>query len=137
MTKENWAICENLATSLYTHADLMVDGYKVTLKLQPDGPYRNVIAVYVNGFIDGKNLVEDREERRRFYREDRKSLLPPKAPEGVTAKRWARARKESMYSIYYPWWTNFAALRRHLTKNNSSIELIGKEDNTDGQKEEM
>lgn len=137
MTKEDWAICEKLATSLYTHAELMIDGYKVAMKLMPRGPYRNVIVVYVNGMIDRALLDQDCEERRRFWREDRKSLLSSKAPKGVTAKRWAQARKESMYSIYYPWWTSFAALRRHLTKNNSSIELIGKEDNTDGQKEEM
>ena len=136
MTKEDWAVCEKLATSLFTHADLMIDGYRVTLMLIPHGPYRNVIVVYVNGTIDRKLLDEDCEERRRFWRADHKSLLPPKAPKGITAKHWAKARKEHMYSIYYPWWTNFAALRRHLTQNNSSIELISEED-TNGQKEEM
>ncbi len=136
MTKEDWAACEKMATSLFAHADLMIDGYKVTLIFEPYNTYRNVIAVYIDGKIRGKTLIEDCEERRRFYREERRSLLPAKPPKGITAKRWAQARKERTYSVYYPWWTNFTALRRHLTKNNSSIELISKED-TNGQKEEM
>lgn len=127
MTKDEWATAERQATSPFDRCDLMVDGYKITLQLGRLSPYRNAIGVYINGVMDGKMMIEDCEERRRFYREVLHTPGPAKPPKGITAKRWAQARKEHTYSTWYPYWTNFAALRRHLIKNNSSIELISKE----------
>lgn len=124
MTKDDWKTAEKQATELFGHVDLMIDGYKITLRLEPYNSYRNVIMVYINGYFRGNTLFDDCDERRRFYREVSRSLLPSKPPKGIPRKYWDKRRSERTYKSYYPFWTNFTELRRHFVKNNSSIELI-------------
>lgn len=119
---------EKLATSLYSHASMLVDGYRIDLQLAPDGPYKNVIFVYVNGKIDWGKLSEEYEECRRFCRPVTKNLLPAKPPKSWKPKDWQRRRQETAFTVYYPYWTSFGALKRHLAKNNHDIEIVEKED---------
>lgn len=127
LNEEQWKAVEEKATSLYTYASLLVDGYRVDLQLAPDGPYKNVILVYVNGKIDWEKLTEDCDERRRFYCPVTKKLLPAKPMKGWKAKEWQKRRQETAYTTYFPWWKSFGALKRHLQKNNHDIEIVEKE----------
>ena len=128
LTAEQWQAVEKLATSLYTHASLLVDGYRLDLQLVPDGPYKNIIFVYMDGKIDWGKLTKDCDERRRFCRPVTKYLLPAKPPKSWKPKEWQRRRRETAFTAYYPWWTSFDPLKRHLVKNNHDIEIVEKED---------
>ena len=127
LTPEQWKTVENLSTCQFSRAKLIIDGYEVSLCLEPLSKYKNVIEVYVNGKIEHKKLFEDCEERRRFYCPVIKNLLPVKSPKSWKKKEWEAERKKHECTSYFPWWTNFAALRRHLIKNNQNIEFMDNE----------
>lgn len=125
LTKQQWVEVEKCATSLFgKQVDLLIDGFKVSLEMEPKDRYHNVIMVYINDIIDGKKLMEDCEERRRFWCPHTRSLIPVKPEKGWKKAEWEALRKKHSYTYYLPWWTSFNALRRHLIKNNQSIEII-------------
>ncbi len=124
LTPEQWKTVEGLATSQFSMAKLIIDGFEIVLHLEPESKYKSVIAIYVNGKIEAKKFLEDCEERRRFYRPVVRNLLPEKPPKCWKKKEWEAERKKHEYTSYFPWWTNFAALRRHLIKNNMDIEIM-------------
>ena len=126
LTKEQWETVKKAALNPCSGAELMIDGYHISLYLVPTSPYKSELAVYVDGVIDGKKILEDCEERRRFYRPVVKCILPAKPPKGVGKSQWETERKKRQYTAYYPFWTNFTALRRHLVKNNHNIEIAEK-----------
>lgn len=129
MTKEEWSKVEKALQSLYTQVVLNIDGYKINLHLERMNTFKNVITVYVNGEFKGKWLLEECEERRRFFRKREKSLISAKDRKALN-KLPKKERKEfeedygGKYSWYEPWWTSFSSLKRHLIKENESIELV-------------
>lgn len=130
MTKEEWKQAEETLKSFFSPVRLKADGYDVALCLERVGVYQNRIMVYVNGKFRWEWLSEECEERRRFCQKKMRSLL--------TAKQKADFRKLSKkqqkelaeryhsweYAAYSPQWSSFGALKKHLTANNQSIELV-------------
>ena len=128
MTKEDWKKAEERLFGSFSGVDLMVDGYRVGLRLTRL-KMKLVILPYINGDYKAEWQLNDCEERRRFFRP-------------VTASAWTAKGKRAMKKIpkshlkkmgidpdqkntYYSWaWPSFGPLRRHLEKNNKSISLV-------------
>lgn len=129
MTKEEWVQVEKALQSLYSIVELKIDGYKVALRLERLDTYKNAITVYINGEFKGKWLMEECEERRRFLRKREKSLITQKQKKDLNklSKKFRKEHEEwfnRSYVYYEPWWTSFNSLRKHLIKENESIELV-------------
>lgn len=114
----------------YSSVELRCDGYEVALVLVRISQFKNVIKVYVNGVIKGEWLVNDCEERRRFFRPVKRSVFTQKQ-KAAMKKVSKRLRQkaglpdpDASFTYCVPYWTSFRALKRHLIKHNSNIELI-------------
>lgn len=114
----------------YSPVELRCDGYEVALVLTRISQFKNVIKVYVNGVIKGEWLINDCEERRRFFRPVKRSVFTQKQ-KAAMKKVSKRLRQkvglpdpDASFTHYAPYWTSFRALKRHLIKHNSDIELI-------------
>lgn len=139
LTKEQWATVKTQLGHPWGRAGLMIDGYRITLEVRRVSAtaIRYEIAVFVNGSIKGEYLMNDCEERRRFYRPIVKKYHSKKERESLlkigrkTLQRWAKENKlfdpDATYTIYGPSWGTFDPLRRHLEANNDSIELLGEQ----------
>lgn len=136
MTKEEWdKVQAQIEKSVGGQAKLKIDGYEVNLYLIPESTYKNQIAVYVNGYIKMEWCVAKTAEaeaiRKRFYSEHKKCCLK-KPCRRLTKNEQAafeKAKKECTYSYYLPYWSSFSSLKRHLIKNNNSIEIMEAEKN--------
>ena len=78
MTKEDWDKVKIAVESLFNLVKLKIDEYEVSIGLRRCGTYKNVIVICVNGVFQGKWLMEDCEERRRFCRKRERSILSSK-----------------------------------------------------------
>lgn len=125
LSKPEWAWIEERLASPYGRALLKVDGFDVSLYVEPYKKLRYTIVVYVNGSWSGKQLREDCEERRRFWRRTRRCAMTRKHLAEwcrLFGKRAAeKEKKKSTIDIWYPDWPSFGALRRHLIANNKAI----------------
>lgn len=126
MNKEEWEKVEKSLFGCFEKVVLLIDGFEVTVVVEPYTALKNVFTVYVNGSWKGKWLSEDCEERRRFYQKHTKNLLSRKEQ-----KRLAREKKairdtvgKTTYDWYTPYWTSFKSMKAHFIKNNKSIELV-------------
>ncbi|MEG1752767.1 MAG: hypothetical protein RR234_02530 [Christensenella sp.] len=134
MTKEDWAIAEK--RTLYSHSGckLLIDDYEVTVCLVPKTPYKSTIFIYINGTFKGAWLIKDCEERRRFLRPITTSLLKTKDDKeflkGMSKKQRESWQDKAKYTYYWPDWSSFASLKKHLIANNTSIELINETEET-------
>jgi len=124
LTKEQWLELEKKLTRPWDTAWLLIDGYDITLTVHSLKALRMEICVYVNGFLKGEYIATDCEERRRFYRPTVRNILPVKMRKKSERLRKKYGLVSASYTTYSWGWTSFAALRRHLVKNNQSIELI-------------
>ena len=130
LTKEEWNEVEKKLQSFFDMAKLKCDGYEVTLKLERLDQYKNAIMVYVNGYFKGEWLNGESEEAKRFYKKVTKTITNSrgKAFKKLPKKLQKELATKYSYSYYLPYWTSFGSLKRHLIKENASIELIcGKE----------
>ncbi|MEP7041878.1 MAG: hypothetical protein ABI843_02380 [Dokdonella sp.] len=127
MTKEDWKQIEHSLSYSYGAADLVVDGREVALRVVRGKGLRYVIAVYVDGWMKGEWFTHDCEERRRFMRPVVSVAAKPSEiarMRKACGKRYAEQFRQRMTFTYYQsFWPSFVALRRHLVKNNQSIEL--------------
>lgn len=129
MTPESWKKVETALQGSFGRAVLVIDGYTVTLEVRQAKALRYVIAVFVNGWMKGEWLMKDCEERRRFCCPKQSPLYTPAAKAKLTkgfgkraiAKYFPDADKK--FTWYASAWSSFAALKRHLVKNNQSVEL--------------
>lgn len=129
MTKEEWSQVEAALKDFFSLVKLKIDEYEVSLRLERIDTYSNRIGVYVNGEFKGKWLMEDCEERRRFLRKREKSVMTVKQRKDLEKlpKKFRKEYEEMLnrsYVYYEPWWTSFNSLKKHLIKENESIELI-------------
>ena len=129
MTTEDWKKAEALATSLYTSAQLLVDGYRVSLQLMRINPYKCKIMVYVDGHFEGRWTTEDCEERRRFMYEREHSLMNHKQIQDFNklpkkSQKYLQEYRDKKFSTYSPQFPSFSALKRHLTAHNENIQLL-------------
>ena len=130
MTKEDWAYVEETLKSPYKIVKLNCDGYILGLQLQRIETYKLAICVYVNDVFKGKWLLNDCEERKRFFRKSHKSILTAKGKaefKKLSKKKQAEWRERYFYDTYTPYWTSFRSLKKHLIENNKSIELVKEE----------
>lgn len=100
---------------------LLIDGYKVTIRLERN-KMRFYYFIYVNG--DLKFYLEDYEERRRFCQRHQHFMFSGKNREKVTKTQIKKWHLDKKIDHYTPYWSSFAPLKRHLIKNNKSIELV-------------
>lgn len=129
MTKEEWESIECKLCFPGEGVHLKVDGYDITLRVLMD-KMKLVIAVYVNGSIKAEWIMEDGDIRRRFYQRRKHSLLTAadKKKLAKECKSVQKAVKErAAYYSFTPYWASFRSLKRHLVKNNESIEIYEEE----------
>lgn len=125
MTKEDWDKVEASMNSPYGRITLLCDGYNLTLE---SGIYKRKLStiIYVNGVFKGAWILEDCEERRRFFRPVQTLVWRTKFTKGLSKKSLKNLgidpkEKRTSHSAE---WSSFRALKAHLIKNNTSIELV-------------
>ena len=127
MTDADWKIVETCLTSEFNPVGLICDGYHACLRVKRIR-MRLVIVFLINGEFKGVWMSDDCEERRRFHRPVKRTVWDPKVLAMIKRMSAAEQRRRKVDPketsiLYYPWWTDFKALKRHLIKNNTSIEL--------------
>lgn len=129
LSDEDWKkVEEALSHCPFGRAVLMADGYEVAISFCRDGKsgLKFCYVVYVNGKIKGEWVLNDCEERRRFYCPKKRTLL--------SAKEKARLKKERKsvqkavaekctYISYLPYWNSLKSLIKHIKANNQNIEI--------------
>lgn len=129
MTNEDWKHIENKLSYIGSQIHLEIDGYSITLRVEPYKKLKNCIAVYVDGKIKNDWVFQDCEIRRRFYQKHTKCLvkIDRKKLEGASKdvrKMVEEFQKEHTYEYFEPYWMTFNKMKCHFIKNNVSIELI-------------
>lgn len=131
-----WNGIENtLDNVLFQEVRLLIDGYRVAARKVVTGKNQLGILIYVNGEIRGEWVTaaddgEPVEVARRFWREKRRSLYPPKKrAQLVKAYGKRRVRQyfpdiDKVLRIWLPEWKSARALRRHLVKHNDDIRVL-------------
>ena len=114
---------------LYSCVRLICDGYTIGLVRIPINPTTNRVLVYINGGIDGKHLLRDCEERRRFYCPHTRYVLPKTQREalkrlGPYGLAEAGIDPDQTLTSYTPWWASSVRLVRHLEENNTDISIV-------------
>lgn len=127
MDKDQWKIAEERATSQYGYCKFLVDAYKVSLQLAKVSPYKNMLAVYVNGKIRGEWLEKKTEECTRFYYHTTKSMLRSHC-KGKKRKELLKVlgmtEEELQLDFYSPFYPSFALFKRQLIARNKDIQLL-------------
>lgn len=138
MTPQEWKEVENSLAVLWAPVKLRCDGYEVTFILERISQMKNAILLYIGGVCKAKWALEDCEERRRFLCPVQKSVYSRKQKEGL--KKFSKKLRakynlpdlDEKFTYYRLYWTNFKSLKRHLIKNNKSIELVRGGDSQEG-----
>lgn len=131
MNKKDWDIAKERLQRIwpYNQVELLIDGYEVTLQLQPvNDMFHNAIVVYVNGRFEGRWLTQDCEERRRFMPQRQRPCMSPSqiARYNKLPKRVQKELKDirgKTYTEYSTHWTSWSALVKHFEANNTDIRL--------------
>lgn len=130
MTPDQWKTLQSELGQPFGHAELLVDGYKITLEVQRERALKYCIAIFIDGWFRGEWARADCEERRRFLSERKVSMWTPAQKKKLTAGMGKRAVAkyfpdlDKTASYWLPYWPSVTALRRHLVKANQSIELV-------------
>jgi hypothetical protein len=109
-------------------ARLDCDGYLLALCLAND--HRNllrlVITFYINNVFKGEWILNDCEERRRFFQPCKARAWKKGAFAKISSKhlRQFGIDPEKTITYYMPSWSNFNAMKRHLIKNNQNISRV-------------
>ncbi|MCY9765159.1 hypothetical protein M5X06_30805 [Paenibacillus alvei] len=125
LTTGDWKTVENNLRHLHSPVELNCDGYAVTLVLERVTPFKNGIAVYIDGNVKGSWIMDDCEERRRFMRPITKQLFTKKQLESAkkVSKKYYKEAAVQKYTCHDYHWYSFRSLKNHLIKNNKSIEI--------------
>jgi len=131
ITPQDWENIEKELENFYRTVKLLIDGYVVTLRLTRISVNKNAIMLYINGGFNTRWIIEDCEERRRFIRPVKRTLLTPKkkAELKLSKKRLRELEDKCKFTSYASYWPSFKPLRRHLLRNNQVIEI--EEENDD------
>lgn len=130
MTAEDWKKVEDELGLIFGRVELKVDGYDLSLAIQSAGRLRLIIFPYVNGWHRSEWLMNDCEERRRFMRPVVTHVWPASARRKVTnGLSKANIKRffpdiDKTFSSYAGYWPSFGPLKRHLIKQNASIDLV-------------
>jgi hypothetical protein len=129
MNNADWKEVEKRLGLQFHPVELMCDGYRLYLELQRVSNLRLAITFHINGWFRGKWMIEDCEERRRFFPVSFRSIY------GQKRKNWYKSWPKWMlrdlkidlnekHAVYGVSWSSFTSLKRHLIKNNNSIEMF-------------
>jgi len=127
MTKEDWQYVERELADPYGYIKLKIDGYEVTVNVEPEKNLKYILAIYIDGKIKMDWLTEDCEIRRKFYQKHTKSMLTVQEKKKLSRERKAvreAIQKQMQYDYYLPYWTSFRSMKSHFIKNNTVIELL-------------
>lgn len=129
MSPDDWKKMKEALTHIDYPVEFLCDGFNVTFFLERRDVYHNSIIFYVDGFYKGAWLINDCEERRRFFCRAEKSVwgakkraLLKKLGKSLLARMVIDPDKK--YDTYSSFWTSFGRLKKHLVKNNNDITLI-------------
>lgn len=137
MTPQDWKDIEQALGHPYGRARLRADGKVISLVVERGKGLRYVVAVYVDGFIDGKKMTRPEPDavERKFWRARRHYLHSAKirAEYAAQAKRrgmppeikasYAR-HAEASFEMLYPTWPDAKSLCRHLRKTCAQVERL-------------
>lgn len=103
MTKEEWKEVERNLSSPYGRAKFKIDGYTVDVVVEKESPksLKYVLAVFVDGAIKGKWLVNDCDIRRKFYYKCTKSNLSANYKNSYKFKSLSKKVREEIYHKGY------------------------------------
>lgn len=131
MTDEQWEALEERSRNVFFTASLLIDGYEVTIQKGSldKNAMRFGLAVFIGGQFKGEWILNDCEERRRFYHCKKRyahSLKSRNAFKNTSIKlrKELGINTEEKFESYSSIWTNFKSMRRHFEKNNKDIQLI-------------
>lgn len=125
ISKEEWKQIENHL--LYPGATeyLQCDQYLVTLKVGAE-KLRMYIYIYVDGWFRGEWSRSDCDIRRRFLCAVKDNLFRRMPTKGRSGRPYVtkKVKKSGEFTYYVPTWRSFSALRKHLVKNNTTIQRL-------------
>lgn len=129
MTNDDWKYVDEKLKQFYSPVKLKCDQYELILKLEMISQFKNAIVFYADGVFKGKWLLKECEERARFCRKGERSVWSRKQKQEFKklGKRFLNKRDmdpDAKFSFYSNTWNSFNALKRHLIKNNSKIDLL-------------
>ena len=128
MTDEEWKEVEKAVEPPYGRADLIVDGYEISIACVKWKSLSYHLVVYVNGCIKGTWLLNDCEERKRFMRKQKKCYLTESQKKSKQFKKFPKEFQQKIINAnivtqYYFDFPSFESLKSQLVKNNKSIEM--------------
>lgn len=134
MQQEDWDALKEQMASPYGSMQLKCDQFELALQQAVDSKSRKwVTAVYVDGVFKGawtaatKEGEAEHEEARRFLRKASKAVFRAKEIEEYRkafGKRRAAEVAAKRHVYFWPYWSSFNSLKKHLLANNTSIERI-------------
>lgn len=131
ITKEQWEEVENELSRPWGTVEMLIDGFKVSLRVERVKSLKYTIMTYVNGQFCGKWMNDDSDEGKRFFYPKSTFAYDTKHREELIklygGKRCPKAKIEEFnkkFIIKMPNWGNVKTMRRHFEKNNQSLELV-------------
>lgn len=134
MIKEDWEFVEKELSGIFGRVDLIVDNYNVTIACRLERTRHYALMVYIDGKFDLKWAQEDCDIRRRFCSRHTKCYLDQKQRNRLKRERKAfreEVKKRMTFEYFLPYWNSFRRMKAHFIKNNTSIELVKKENQYD------
>jgi len=138
MTKEQWQDIKERVGRMFTSVNLLCDGYVISTEVQRD-KMKLYIAVYVNGYIRGKDMWHGSEAEiesmgdiaRKFHRwvKRKRSAKDLKSLEIIYGKR--ECKKRGLYDAYIstlPYFPNAKAFVSHIKKHCESVTEISRDE---------
>lgn len=128
MTKQDWeAVAASLATPYSGGAEFLIDGHKITARVERYKGLKYVVVVYIDGYLMGEHYKAESELGKKFYLPRKKSLYSAK--EIARAKRaFGKRPADGMAAKAYHWnepcSSSIGPFRRHWAKTCTSIELV-------------
>lgn len=137
LTDEQWKEIESTISMPYGRVNLKCDGHDITAVMKQIKPMRFGIAVYLDGRINFKKLFDKDEVAMKFYPLKTRSLFTGKERAAALEiskqrgldkelKKLFKEKAEAKLSALYPYWSSAKAFCRHIRKNCTEIELIGR-----------
>lgn len=128
MTNKEWAATEKALQGLFGGVDFEIDGYTVQVRRERISESKLALCVYINGTISGKALMEESDERIRFWQRCTRSLLSQKQKKDMA--KWSKKRQAEFrekfsteYVYYQPYFNSFKTMKATFIKNNSDIKI--------------
>lgn len=128
MTDEEWKEVEQAVGYPFGRADLIVDGYEISISCLRYKALEYRLVVFINNELKDEWLLNDCEERRRFMRKHKRCYLTEKQKKSKQFRELPEDLKQRAVEIntvtqYYFDFPSFKSLKSQLIRNNKSIEM--------------